>query len=70
MLIKLPRTDNKPSIVIKSENIQTIDVFDLTFNIWFKDDPDYKITCPIHVLTHLESILDIVDLTKPQKDPF
>ena len=73
MLIKLPRTENKPPIIIKSENIQIINIYTLVFEIWIKDDSgtNYNsITCPNSILPQLEEILEINDLTKPQKDPF
>lgn len=72
MLIKLPRTDNRPPMIIKSENIQNINIFDLVFDVWLKDNEDsqIKISCPISVLPELEALLEIVDLTKHQKDPF
>ena len=71
MLIKLPQTDNRPPIIIKSENIEAIAVFDLVFDIWFIENGEYsKISCPISVYPQLEALLEIVDLTKPQKDPF
>lgn len=71
MLIKLPRIDNKPPIIIKSDNIEAIAVFDLVFDIWFIENGEYtSISCPISVYPQFEAILDIVDLTKPQKDPF
>lgn len=73
MLIELPRTENKPPIIIKSENIQVINIFPLVFVVWLKNDDGIEyngITCPISVLPRLRELLDIVDLTKTQKDPF
>lgn len=71
MLIKLPRTDKRPPMIIKSENIEAITVFDLVFDIYFIENGEYsKISCPISVYPQLEALLEIVDLTKPQKDPF